>query len=69
MRALLLAFFVAAGCSPDPCAGVMGICVTARVEGNVGALDQLNIAVAGVGARNSPVTPSGTFNLPVKLGI
>jgi hypothetical protein len=57
------------GCAADPCDGVSGICLSARVEGSVGMLDQLRIAVDGVGTMSSPVTPGASFGLPVKLAI
>ena len=68
MRLVLLAL-VLSGCAPDPCDGVSGTCLSARVEGAVSALDQLRITVDGVGKMSSPSSPGDTFSPPVRLAI
>ncbi|MDB4965770.1 MAG: hypothetical protein JWN44_1459 [Myxococcales bacterium] len=72
MRAIagtLLAAVVLTGCAAaDPCAGVGGTCVSARVEGNVTGIDSLRITVAGQPAPMSS-TPGGTITLPVRVAL
>lgn len=71
MRALVVAFVVvAAGCTSDPCSGVSGTCISARVQGAVVDIDQLRVTLDGAAAPElSPSTPSSSFSLPVKLAI
>ena len=70
MRSLGLLSLLLAGCgAADPCAGITGTCIAARVEGSIAGLDQLRISVEGfVLPRMTPVPASG-FSLPVLLAI
>jgi hypothetical protein len=70
LRTALLIAALASGCAADPCDGVSGTCLSARVEGNVGMLDQLRIAVSELNTTmSSPVSAGATFGLPVRLAI
>jgi len=60
----------AVGCSAtDPCDGLTGTCVSAKVTGSVGNLDQLRINVKGFASKYTPSPANGTFTLPVKLAL
>jgi hypothetical protein len=68
MRVLICsALALLAGCSPvDPCDGLAGTCLTARVDGQPAALDQLRISVEG---RPMPMSTGASFTLPVQVAI
>lgn len=70
MRRLVLAVVVvAAGCASDPCSGVAGTCISARVQGSASGLDQLRVILDGAAQPQvSPATPSA-FSLPVRVAI
>ncbi len=70
MRTLLLGLLVM-GCSSakDPCEGEAGACLTARVEGDVGALDQLRITIDKPAKSVTTPQPASLFTLPVKLAL
>jgi hypothetical protein len=69
MRLLACFLLAVAGCSSaDPCDGLAGTCVSARVEGNVMGLDALRISVAGQPMSMTSMA-GGTFSLPVRLAI
>jgi hypothetical protein len=69
MRAVAIAILLA-GCSGEPCDKVTGICLNALIEGDaVGMLDQLTIAVDGLGTMSSPPNAGAQFSLPVRLAI
>ena len=57
------------GCTSDPCAGVSGSCVSARVEGGVSGLDQLRVVLGGAGPAQLSPRPPAAFSLPVRLAI
>jgi hypothetical protein len=70
-RAGVLLALVWAGCSSsDPCDGQSGICLSARVEGNVSGLDQLRFSLDLL-PTEMPVSPSvpSSFSLPVKVAV
>jgi hypothetical protein len=69
MRCALLASLLLVGCGGgDPCDGLQ-TCISLRVEGNVGPLDQLRIHIDNVGDMFSPMPAGAQFNLPVRLAV
>jgi N-acetylneuraminic acid mutarotase len=69
LRFICIAFALSlAACgAPDPCASIMGACISARVEGNIKGLDQLEFT-AGMRTDRTP-TPPRTFELPVMVAL
>lgn len=57
---------LAAGCAADPCAGLSGHCIVARIEGDVAGLDQLQFSVGSANNVRTPSTPL-SFTLPVNV--
>jgi hypothetical protein len=59
------------GCSAaDPCDGLQGTCVSARVEGQPATVDQLRITVDGRPPAMLTPTPRGApFSLPVRVAL
>lgn len=51
----------------DPCQGIAGTCIAARVEGTATGLDQLSITL-GAATKRQP-EPAAAFKLPVVIGI
>jgi len=68
--AVLLAVLVAGCNAVDPCDGLAGTCISARVEGPLMGLDGLLVSVAVAQTPQMMTsTPGGRFELPVRLAI
>jgi hypothetical protein len=68
LRALVATLFLV-GCAGDPCDGVSGTCLSARIEGSVGMLDQLAFTVDKLGTMSTPMPAGAPFSLPVRVAI
>jgi hypothetical protein len=69
MRAALALFLFVTGCSAaDPCDGISGSCLSARIEGDAKALDALRVSLGASGGMMTSM-PGGTFDLPVRIAI
>jgi hypothetical protein len=70
IRSGFLVTLLVAGCgTADPCDGLQGTCLSARIEGMPAQLDQLRVTVAGQPMPMLSPTSPAAFSLPVRLAV